>query len=137
MGKGPSGCSRWPVLRATLVGDDSLGGCHAAVMGCVLHFCGISTDAVFPTRSVPLIGFPVVSLVLPYDALVPSLVFGGHGAAGVGKSSLISDLIHEGFQPTVQAVLPIVVLPPEGTFGCGPPRAPTRVGSSAGWRRVA
>ncbi|GAB0495973.1 hypothetical protein MMPV_007283 [Pyropia vietnamensis] len=35
------------------------------------------------------------------------------GDPGVGKSSLISDLIHESFQPTVQAVLPIVVLPPE------------------------
>jgi len=38
----------------------------------------------------------------------------------VGKSSLISDLIHEGFQPTVQAVLPIVVLPPEGTLAVTP-----------------
>lgn len=44
----------------------------------------------------------------------------------MGKSSLISDLIHEGFQPTVQAVLPIVVLPPEGTFGCVRPRVRRR-----------
>lgn len=42
----------------------------------------------------------------------------------MGKSSLISDLIHEGFQPTVQAVLPIVVLPPEGTFGFVRPHMP-------------
>lgn len=89
-------------------------------------FGGICTDAVFPTRSVPLIGFLGFFLVWPSGALFSSPDCGGHGAAGVGKSSLISDLIHEGFQPTVQAVLPIVVLPPEGTFGCVRPRVRRR-----------
>lgn len=84
--------------------------------------CSLSVGSILTASLPPLSSWSCTHPWKVCSALSASLFPLGcwTGAAGVGKSSLISDLIHEGFQPTVQSVLPIVVLPPEGKLGGRP-----------------